>query len=158
MNASNCLEFRSLATMYNDLQLVEAANLFITRNFEAVSKTDDFLSTITFNEFIEILAQEIVAKNEDVIASSISNWIYQKPERVSCLLELSKLVDWEGVSESLKAAFKSSFPELPIINPPDAIFKRKACSKLLISIGFDSQDVECLDLSNIQAGWRVLTK
>lgn len=158
MNASNCLEFRSLALLYNDLQLVEAANLYITRNFEDVSKTEDFLTTITFNEFIEILSQEIVAKNEDVIAMAITGWIAQKPERAEFLMELSKLVNWSDVSEKLRVSLQSRFPELLCNILPNANIRRKECSKLLIAIGFDSQDVECLDLSNVKAGWKVLTK
>ena len=36
--------------------------------------------------------------------------------------------------------------------------KRKTNAKLMIGIGFDSRDVEFLDLDNIAAGWKILTR
>jgi hypothetical protein len=48
---------------------------------------------------------------------------------------------------------------LDLINmEPKLILRRKSSTKLLIAIGFDSQEVECLDLDNIEAGWTVLTR
>ena len=38
------------------------------------------------------------------------------------------------------------------------LLARKSSTKLLIAIGFDSQDLECLDLHNINEGWKVLTR
>ena len=38
------------------------------------------------------------------------------------------------------------------------LLTRKSSTKLLIAIGFDSQDLECLDLYNINEGWKVLTR
>ena len=38
------------------------------------------------------------------------------------------------------------------------LLARKSSTKLLIAIGFDSQDLECLDLYNINEGWKVLTR
>jgi len=35
---------------------------------------------------------------------------------------------------------------------------QKSSTKLLIAIGLDSQDLECLDLYNINEGWKVLTR
>ena len=36
--------------------------------------------------------------------------------------------------------------------------QRKSSTKFLIAIGFDSKDVEFLDMHDTESGWKVLTK
>ena len=42
--------------------------------------------------------------------------------------------------------------------PQRAFPLRKAGTKFLVAIGFDSQDVEYLDLHDIKSGWRILSR
>ena len=68
MNISNCLKYRRLAEVYNDNGLLEATTNFFGRNFEAVSKSSDFVDFMTLQDFADFLkSQAVTIKDENVI-------------------------------------------------------------------------------------------
>lgn len=131
MNYSNCLIHKYLGSIYCDENLVESANSYFCRNFEAVSQTQQFLQIPTFEELFQLLEDCVITvKSEEIVRRGIKKWVeFDTTNRQQYLEKFT----------SLNIAINS-------------------ITKMLIAIGYDSQDVEYLDLNDLKNGWKVLTK
>ena len=164
LNAQNCILYKRLGQLYCDEKLIQKAEEFLARNYGKVVITEDF-GTLTLEEFLDFLERygaSIIIQSEDLILESILSWISQDFQRQNCIQNFLKFVQWNELSKESLESFQKSYPSLASIETFQteswSRSKRKSNTRLLIGIGFDSRDVEFLDLDNTEAGWKTLTR
>ena len=169
LNSQNCILYKRLGQLYCEEKLMENSEEFMARNYAKVMESEDFYSLTSqeFLSFLEHYGASIIVPSEDLILHSIESWISKDSQRQDCLPNLLQFVHWNQLSQESLDSFQKAFPhQTSIENFPmvhqngttTARLKRKTNTKLMIGIGFDSRDVEFLDLDNIAAGWKILTR
>ena len=168
LNSQNCILYKRLGQLYCEEKLMENSEEFMARNYAKVMESEDFdsLTSQEFLSFLEHYGASIIVPSEDLILHSIGSWISKDSQRQDCLPNLLQFVHWNQLSQESLDSFQKAFPyqtsieNFPMVhqNGTTARLKRKTNTKLMIGIGFDSRDVEFLDLDNIAAGWKILTR
>ena len=168
LNSQNCILYKRLGQLYCEEKLMENSEEFMARNYAKVMESEDFYSLTSqeFLSFLEHYGASIIVPSEDLILHSIESWISKDSQRQDCLPNLLQFVHWNQLSQESLDSFQKAFPyqtsieNFPMVhqNGTTARLKRKTNTKLMIGIGFDSRDVEFLDLDNIAAGWKILTR
>ena len=168
LNSQNCILYKRLGQLYCEEKLMENSEEFMARNYAKVMESEDFYSLTSqeFLSFLEHYGASIIVPSEDLILHSIESWISKDSQRQDCLPNLLQFVHWNQLSQESLDSFQKAFPyqtsieNFPMVhqNGTTARLKRKTNTKLMIGIGFDSRDVEFLDLNNIAAGWKILTR
>ena len=168
LNSQNCILYKRLGQLYCEEKLMENSEEFMARNYAKVMESEDFYSLTSqeFLSFLEHYGASIIVPSEDLILHSIGSWISKDSQCQDCLPNLLQFVHWNQLSQESLDSFQKAFPyqtsieNFPMVhqNGTTARLKRKTNTKLIIGIGFDSRDVEFLDLDNNTASLKILTR
>lgn len=168
--SENCVYLARLADTYVCPALLESAQRFIQRNFEDVCRTEDFME-LTFLEVEELISLDnIYVTSEETIVESVLAWCDKSEDRAEYLTRLFKHVKLNNLSSDClrrlqdNSVIKSDSECLENIikqrdlNPEPGSSRARGLNKFIVAVGFDSCNVEYLDLDRPEEGWNVLTQ
>lgn len=182
LNSGNCLLYHRLACFYFDDDLGRATISFFCRNFKAVLNENhkEVQEFITLDLWRTILMEETITVQEEwVILDALCLWISHDVETRAVDFEpLMEYVKKDEISSEKWSDLLQKYTQLEsfllksMIKGNDFSIesrsKRNRASSFLVAVGFDSQDVEYLDLNQLKTldqlnsrttdCWRILTK
>eukprot|EP00092_Neocalanus_flemingeri_P010433 GFUD01011244.1.p1 GENE.GFUD01011244.1~~GFUD01011244.1.p1 ORF type:complete len:568 (+),score=126.56 GFUD01011244.1:211-1704(+) len=167
--AANCVFLSKLGDTYSCTELQQSARRFMKRNFEDVCRTEDFLE-LEIEDVEELIScDNIYVQTEETVVEAILLWCNNeiRKENMEQLFKHVKLMNLSAesfeklVSNNTLSVTQCLQHNADLTSKPELIVsgsRARGLNKFIVTIAFDSSNVEYLDLDQPEAGWNVLTQ
>ena len=165
--SENCVYLSKLGDTYACEELKKSSHRFIKRNFEDVCRTEDFLE-LDLEELEELISsQGIYVQSEETVVDAIRLWVghqdrgrTQHRERLGSHIQMGNLSDQAVGCLVEEGLVLPTHPYLVGMHQNDEVKHSRArgLNKFIVTVAFDSSNVEYLDLDRVEEGWNVLTQ
>ena len=165
--SENCVYLSKLGDTYACEELKKSSYRFMKRNFEDVCRTDDFLE-LGLEDVEELVSsQGIYVQSEETVVDAIRLWVGhqdsgrgQHRQRLGSHIQMGNLSD-QAVSRLVEEGLV--LPTHPYVvgrpqNEEVTHSRARGLNKFIVTVAFDSSNVEYLDLDRVEEGWNVLTQ